>query len=544
MFQFQRCLFYLLILLIANGFTQIKGERGEVWPKPQYIVQLPKTVNLPSQNFKFVYQGKNCPLLQDAFVRYYALIFNPPRLPGAGQNWGGNVWVQFRMKGTLSSLKITMHGKCESIPYHGMDESYSIRVDAHSPPSAQLTANSTWGILRGLETFSQLVYHNNSEPVKFAINSTIIFDYPRFPFRGFLLDTSRHFINVNTIKNQLDAMAYNKFNVLHWHITDDQSFPYVSHKYPSLSNKSAFAIRLLYERDDVDQIINYAAERGIRVIPEFDTPGHTESWGRGARNLLTPCYNSAGKPDGSYGPINPSLASTYDFLRKFFTETKRIFFDKFFHLGGDEVDFSCWESNPFIKEFMKKMRFGNDYAKLEHYYMNQLFHIISKYPNSKRYIVWQDVFDSGNINKNAVVHVWRPDLYKSELAKVTAKGHQAILSSCWYLDHQGNTKIDWVNYYNCEPLDFYGDDKQYKLVIGGTGCMWGEYVDQTNLIPKAWPRALAIAERLWSARNVNNVEKAIPRFEEQRCRMTERNINVEPGNGPSYCIADYLPYVY
>jgi hexosaminidase len=154
-----------------------------------------------------------------------------------------------------------------------------------------MTANTVYGAIRGLETFSQLVYH--TEDGQYTISGVVdIKDTPRFSYRGIMIDTSRHFLNVHTILKHLDAMSYNKLNVLHWHFVDDQSFPYVSISFPELSAKGAYNSRHVFDQQDVQTVIKYAKERGIRVIPEFDTPGHTKSWGKGQPNLLTPCYTN------------------------------------------------------------------------------------------------------------------------------------------------------------------------------------------------------------------------------------------------------------
>ncbi|KAL1427134.1 hypothetical protein MTO96_017703 [Rhipicephalus appendiculatus] len=169
----------------------------------------------------------------------------------------------------ISSLLVHLRGPCEHTPHHDMDESYTLQLSARTQPS--LTADSVWGILRGLETLSQIVYPYDG--TQFAVNETVIHDAPRFKHRGILIDTSRHFIPLKKIVQTLDAMAYNKMNVLHWHITDDQSFPFVSRTFPSLSEKGAFDPEThVYKPTDVQYIIDEAAARGIRVMAEFDTP--------------------------------------------------------------------------------------------------------------------------------------------------------------------------------------------------------------------------------------------------------------------------------
>ncbi|KAH0628028.1 hypothetical protein JD844_008684 [Phrynosoma platyrhinos] len=280
-----------------------------------------------------------------------------------------------------------------------------------------------------------------------------------------------------------DAMAFNKFNVLHWHIVDDQSFPYQSVTFPELSAQGAYSYKHVYSPTDVRLVIEYARLRGIRVIPEFDTPGHTQSWGKGQKDVLTPCY-SGEHPSGSYGPVNPILNTTYDFMVKFFKEVGAVFPDEYIHLGGDEVDFTCWKSNPDVTEFMKKQGFWYSYSKLESYYIEKILDMMSSF--KKKSIVWQEVFDNGvQLQPDTVVEVWMPRMYQEELRKVTKEGYPAILAAPWYLDIISYGQ-DWKRYYSVEPLNFFGCKTQKDLVVGGEACLWGEYVDATNLMSRLW----------------------------------------------------------
>ncbi|XP_045141263.1 beta-hexosaminidase subunit beta [Echinops telfairi] len=320
-------------------------------------------------------------------------------------------------------------------------------------------------------------------------------------------------------------MAMNKFNVLHWHVVDDQSFPFQSITFPELSKKGSYSLSHVYTPNDVRKVLEHARLRGIRVVPEFDSPGHTRSWGRGQKDLLTPCYRGE-QLSGTFGPINPIVNTTYNFLYRLFKEISEVFPDQFIHLGGDEVDFTCWMSNPDIKDFMKQKGFGQDYKKLESFYVQQVVNMIANI--KKRSIVWQEVFDDNvKLKPGTVVEVWKSENFPEELGRVTAAGFPTLLAAPWYLDWISYGQ-DWTKYYEAEPFDFHGTPEQQKRIIGGEACLWGEYVDTTNLTPRLWPRASAVGERLWSNRNVRNVGDAYKRLTVHRCRMVRRGIAAEP----------------
>ncbi|XP_064488150.1 beta-hexosaminidase subunit alpha-like isoform X2 [Ornithodoros turicata] len=533
----------LAIFLFVNivGGNEIKTPRtvevnpssGTVWPKPQDQKTSFRQYIIDSSTFKLRLESdvSKCDILTEALQRYRRLFFLPD-CPRQRSQSGVGPWNNPAAE-TLTQLQVHMT-TCEVQPYLGMDERYIIQLSAFEP-EAQVRADTNWGILRGLETFSQLIQTVND--THFLINATYIEDFPRFPHRGLLIDSSRHFLPLRTIVQTLDAMAYNKMNVLHWHIVDDQSFPYVSSRFPAMSEKGAYdPMTHVYSPKDIRYVIKEAALRGIRVIAEFDTPGHTLSWGRGHPNLLTTCYGYK-NPTDAYGPIDPSRDENYVFLERFFQEAAQVFPDQYIHLGGDEVTFDCWRSNPNITHFMEQLGIAGKYNKLEQLYFQRVVNLVETL--QKSYFVWQDVFDNGvQLAEESIIHVWRQP-HEEEMWRATNKGFRTLLSSCWYLDNISYGH-DWQKYYQCDPRKFNGTSKQNSLVMGGEACIWGEYVDASNLISRTWPRASAVAERLWSPASARKVAEATPRFKNLRCLMLKRGLTPEPQEGSGFCPCDHL----
>uniref|UniRef100_A0A9J7YL44 Beta-hexosaminidase n=1 Tax=Cyprinus carpio carpio TaxID=630221 RepID=A0A9J7YL44_CYPCA len=471
----------LLLVVVSVCVQQVHG----VWPLPQQLHQSADRGCLSPQRFSFTYGRDSaaqtgCSVLDAAFKRYFSIIF--PDFTKGSENRLQYVWSEPQPFVVSVSVKT---GGCDGYPDEDSDESYNLSV---SEGQAVLRSVTVWGALRGLESFSQLVYQD---------------DYGS------------------------DAMAYSKFNVFHWHIVDDPSFPYQSRTFPDLSNKGAFhPFTHIYTQSDVMRVIEHARMRGIRVVPEFDSPGHTQSWGKGQPGLLTPCYKG-GVPSGSFGPVDPTIDTTYKFMESLLKEVKFVFPDSYVHLGGDEVSFACWQSNPNVRKFMEKMGFGKDFTKLESFYMESIMNMTAALNRTS--IVWQDVFDyHERIPQDTVLEIWKGEKYQAELSRMTQAGHRVLLSAPWYINHISYGQ-DWRNSYAVQPQNFSGTEEQKKLVIGGEVAMWGEYVDATNLTPRLWPRACAAAERLWSNEEKTlNADLAFPRLEEFRCELLRRGIQAEP----------------
>nr|CAH8858037.1 unnamed protein product [Trichobilharzia regenti] len=439
---------------------------------------------------------------------------------------------------TIDIIKIQINKVCDEShnrlwPSESMNESYSLLILGEK---IVIDSEEVWGVLQGLETILQLVYRSPMETN--VIEGGTISDAPLYPHRGYLIDSSRHYLSTTEIVKFIDAMAMVKMNVLHWHIVDDQSFPYVSKTFPQLSLKGAFHPHLLvYTPSDVNYILNYARLRGIRVMPEFDTPGHVASWGKGYPEVLTQCYTDQ-KPNSRLGPVNPVSNYSYKFMSDLYEELLDVFPENLFHLGGDEVEYDCWRSNPSISEFMKKMQFGDDYRHLEGYYIKSLIQIIKDIkPHGQRItpVVWQEIFENGfRGDKSTIVHVWKDTNWQTVMKNATQAGYRVLFSAAWYLNliSYGD---DWKNYYLINPRNFGGNKEDEKFVIGGEAAMWGEYVDSTNLFSRSWPRGAAVAERLWTEYDKPDTMEFVSRVEELRCRMLSRGWNPEPINGPGYC---------
>lgn len=488
--------------------------KGSLWPKPQEEHKQRATFSFSPEDFTFTTSGagKDSKVIKSAIERYKKITFPKSAL-------------KCEHPSCVKSLEILIRKKNEDLHFD-MDEFYQLIVDS---PTSKLTANTVWGALRGLETFSQIVHLTKEN--KYVAYKTNITDWPRFKHRGFLIDTSRHYLPIKIIYKFLDGLSYSKFNVLHWHIVDDPAFPYVSKKFPKLSEKGSRSTSThVYTPENVQSIIEYARYRGIRIIPEFDTPGHTQSW-KAIHGLLTDCG------DGNFGPINPTKEKNYKFLEQFFNEVVKVFPDKYLHLGADEVDFTCWKKNSEIKDWMKANH-NDTYEELEQYYAERLTSIVDKL--QRNYIVWQDIFDNGvKLNSNTIINIWLGG-WEKEMEKVTGAGHKAILSACWYLNYI-NYGMDWPMFYFCDPQDFSGTDDQKKLVLGGTAAMWGEYVDATNILDRTWARGLAVGERLWSNKSIREPKDAMQRIWEHRCRYLKRGIPAEPVVKGKFCIDEWNP---
>lgn len=311
------------------------------------------------------------------------------------------------------------------------DESYQLNIN---PTRIELTAKQLAGAQRGLETLLQLVGTDSTV----ALPSVSITDHPRFKWRGLLLDTSRHFFSVATIKRQIDAMAAAKYNIFHWHLTDDQGWRFESKKYPNLHKLASDGE--YYTRKEIRDVVAYARERGIQVLPEIDLPGHAS-----AIAVAYPELMSAPGPYvmeyrwGVHKPtLNPANENVYKFADAIIEEVAELFPFEFVHIGGDEVDPEHWNANQEIQSFMKEKGLKNHYAL--HAYFNQRLQKILQ--NHNRKMIGWDEIQHKDLPKDIVIQSWRgPD----GVSDAVSHGFQSILSTGYYLDQPQTSAYHYRN---------------------------------------------------------------------------------------------------
>ncbi len=403
--------------------------------------------------------------------------------------------IPFRPKsGATPTLEIHAdHGR-DAVQKLGEDESYELTV---ADSGAKLTAPTTLGILRGLQTFLQLV---QITPAGFAAPAVDIKDQPRFPWRGTLIDVSRHFIPLDVLKRNLDGMAAVKLNVLHWHLSDDQGFRVESKVFPKLTGMGSD--NQFYTQTEIRDLLAYAHDRGIRIVPEFDIPGHSRSWVIGYPELASgpgPYTLEDGDPI-----MDPTRESTYKFLEKFIAEMAKLFPDAYFHIGGDEVDGKQWDANPKIQEFIHSHSMKNN-QDLQAYFNERLQKILAK--NHKIMVGWDEILHP-DLPKTIVVQSWRGQKSLAEAAKL---GYSGLLSSGYYID------LMWpaARHYAVDPMTNETASltpEESKHILGGKSCQWAEWVTPENIDSHIWPRNAAIAERLWSPQNVTDVASMYTRL--------------------------------
>ncbi|KDP20366.1 hypothetical protein JCGZ_05249 [Jatropha curcas] len=535
-----------------------------VWPKPRTLLWPYPQATLLSPTFSIA--SPNHPHLSPAVNRYLLQILTEHHRPLV------NPAVNLSHSSPpLKTLAISVADLTAPLN-HGVNESYSIAIPS-AGPTANLMAETVWGAMRGLETFSQLVWGNPSRvPV-----GLYVWDSPLFAHRGVMLDTSRNYYAVEDILRTIGAMSANKVNVFHWHISDSHSFPLVLPSEPELAAKGSYGPQMQYYPSDVAAIIRFGLEHGVRVIPEIDSPGHTGSWA-GAYPDIVACANMFWWPAGTKwtdrlasepgtGHLNPLNPQTYKVLKNVIADIVSLFPESFFHAGADEIIPGCWKADPDIQSFLSNN--GTLNQLLETFVKTTLPYIVSL---NRTVVYWEDILLDDNVKVDAsilppeytILQTWNHG--PNNTKRIVAAGYRTIVSSsefyyldCGHGDFLGNdsqydqpptsgSKGDggswcgpfktWQTIYNYDIT--YGlSQEEAKLVLGGEVALWSEQADPMVLDARLWPRASAMAETLWSGNRdetgMKRYAEAMDRLNEWRYRMVNRGIRGEPLQ-PLWCI--------
>lgn len=380
----------------------------------------------------------------------------------------------------------------------GIDESYSLKI---TNDKIEINAVTDIGAMHALETLYQLV---NNDGTNYYFPSLEINDSPRFKWRGLMMDVSRHFMPVDVIKRNIDALAMVKMNVLHLHLSDNQSVRVESFKFPQIQKNCTDGE--YFTQAQLKDIVKYAMDRGIRVIPEFDIPWHSTAWFSAFPELASKKEtNKLERNWGVFDPVfNPAIEETYKFFDTFFGEMTQIFPDEYFHIGGDEGTDKHWNENSHIQEFIKKNNMSS-IQELHNYFNLRILKILQKY--NKKMIGWDEILQP-EMPTDIVIQSWRGQKSLFESAK---KGYSGILSNGYYIDLIHSTEYHYLN--NPIPDSVKLSKEEEARILGGEATMWAELVTPENVDSRIWPRTAAIAERFWSKSSVNDVNNMHERLE-------------------------------
>lgn len=471
-------IFVLLLLVTAISYSQNTNQELKI---TDYVIPYPRLLEKSGNELLYFvadldvkYTGKTSERLSE-----YASRTNE-RIKTAFDNYKAETEKQ-------GGKNLLIEINCQNINdiSVAMDESYALEI---TNERVVLNSNTDFGAMRGMETLFQLI---QTEKGMTCLPLLKIEDSPRFQWRGLMIDVCRHFIPKNVILRNLDAMAMAKMNVFHWHLSEDQGFRVECKTFPKLHEMGSDGKYFTHE--DVKEVIKYANDRGIRVVPEFDIPGHSTAWFVGYPEYASlPGKYEIERHYGVFDPtFDPTKEETYEFFDKFFGEMSGLFNDEYMHIGGDENNGKQWDSSKAIQEFKKANNLKSNH-ELQAYFNKRLQKILEKY--GKKMIGWDEIL-STELPKSTMIHSWQG---KEGMVSAAKNGYYSILSNGYYID-LCQSMVD--HYYN-DPLpeNINLSDEQKKYILGGEATMWAELVNEDNIDTRIWPRTAAIAEVLWSGR--------------------------------------------
>ena len=492
--QSKKTMKYFFILFVSSFLAnaQIKTDALNLMPWPQSISVTNGSFAL-DKNFKVNITGNPNPRI---FARTSQFL---RRLDGRTGLFFDQGFVTKINEFPSAQLQIN----CSQSGKVGInqDESYQLEIQSNK---ITINANSDLGAMHALETLLQLLQNNSTS---YYFPTVTISDSPRFTWRGLMIDAARHFQPVDVIKRNLDAMAAMKMNVFHWHLTDDQGWRIELKNHPKLTQLASDGN--YYTQEEIKNIVKYADERGIMVIPEIDVPGHgtailTAYPEVGSKLNFDKNTYSLERNSGIFTPtLDPSNPKTYQLLSEIFDEVCPLFSGNYFHIGGDENEGKDWDSNPKIQEFKKKNNFENNH-ELQTYFTMQLIPMLKKH--NKTLMGWEEIMTK-NLSKDAIIHSWKGSnegiAAGQSLVNAVKNGYKTVLSNGYYIDLMQGVESHYLNDPMPKNITLTAEEK--ARILGGEAPMWSELVTPTTIDSRIWPRTAAIAERLWSNENITDM---------------------------------------
>ncbi|XP_054735710.1 chitooligosaccharidolytic beta-N-acetylglucosaminidase-like [Anastrepha obliqua] len=526
---------------------------GTVWPKPTGIIRTDNIilhVDINTITFVFPKLTKQQQLWEASKERFLLQLKSQAQEIGIFNAGGSNL-----------SLVVEVISEIDELPRLSLDtdESYNLSISSTKEHGAiaKISANTYFGARHGLETLSQLIVFDDIRREYQLLAKVEIEDKPTYKWRGILLDTSRHFYSVKSIKRTLDALAMVKLNVFHWHITDSQSFPLEIKSHPELHRLGAYSPSKVYTHNQISEVVQYGLVRGIRVMPEFDAPAHvSEGWqhkGMVACENYQPWRSYCGEPP--CGQLDPTVDELYSVLEDIYREIFQLFSPDVFHMGGDEVLSKCWNASDSIRDWMQLRGWDwneDDFHRLWGYFQTKALERVDKVSNNSKPLVtlWtssltQDPYLDKYLDKSRyIIHIWTRGS-SPDIKSILQRGYRVIISNndALYFDCGGpswvgdgnnwcSPYIGWQKVYANNLDKIAGDYK--SQVLGGEAAIWSEQIDEFTLDYRLWPRASALAERLWS-NPVDSWREAESRILYHRERLVANGIHAEALQ-PEWCL--------
>ncbi|KAF5319947.1 hypothetical protein D9611_011073 [Ephemerocybe angulata] len=541
----------LRVSQVLLGLSALSSSALALWPQPRELSTGTTPLKLSND---FSVSTKGLPStpndLQDAIRRTQGFL-KTDKLQALVPDRGASSKSAVGSARALRSLRLAYTGTARRLTSLAEEaiadvesrvEGYTLTVPSDGG-EAVLQANSTLGLFRGLTTFGQIWYE--LEGTAYTLVAPIqIKDEPLYKYRGFMLDTARNYFPVDDIKRTLDAMSWVKINTLHWHVVDSQSFPLVVPGFQTLSEKGAYNAKAVYTPQNVKEITDYAAARGIDVIAEIDTPGHTAILAHSFPEHIacfeaSPWTKYANEPPA--GQLRLASPATVNFTSSLLTAAAKLFPSKFFSTGGDEINANCYKEDA---ETQKDLAGRTVDEALDGF--TQAVHGALK-GVGKTAVVWEEMLLDHKVKlaNDTVVLVW---ISSANVQAVAQAGYRLVHASndFFYLDcgagawvgnfPDGNSWCDpfktWQKSYSFNPIANLTKEQE-KFVLGGQHLLWTEQAGPTNLDEKIWPRAASGAELFWTGPG-GDVRAALPRLHDLQYRFVKRGVKATPLQ-PEWC---------